>query len=376
MAVPGGQLIVVEGFSLDGAVRRLMPQAPLHGSFWRPDLSFDGKRVLFCFKPHNEKSFHIYEINIDGTGLRQLTSGIYDDFDPVYLPDGRHYVFSSTRGHTYVRCMPPTNAYNLMRALDGGDSSLFRQQRADDLPSVMNTARVSYTRGEYPDTPLWRCRALDREPAGTQPTPFGATSRSGPTAQDAARDSGSRRVMFTAAPTQWFAGTSASRPDRGSNFQRPDQVTAELPWPESGNGPVDPARLLSIGVRRLRLVSDPVPAEREGLSREARAKGKFALYPAGYGRERELLTSETHFPTPSGAPRPVLPRARPVTWPTRESASAGGGTIYSRSVSRAPPELRGPAKYLPCCISREDLHLLEPAARVSTGPCSLCSPTA
>ena len=38
------------------------------GSFWRPDLSFDGRRVLFCFKPHDEKSFHLYEMNLDGTG--------------------------------------------------------------------------------------------------------------------------------------------------------------------------------------------------------------------------------------------------------------------------------------------------------------------
>ena len=88
-----------------------MPQAPLHGSFWRPDLSYDAEKVLFCFKPHNEKSFHLYEINVDGTGLVQLTDGPYDDLDPIYLPDGEHILFSTTRGHTYVRCMPPTNAY-------------------------------------------------------------------------------------------------------------------------------------------------------------------------------------------------------------------------------------------------------------------------
>ena len=109
MAVPGGQLLVVDGLNLDGKVRRLMPQEPLHGSFWRSDLSFDGKRVLFCFKPHNEKSFHIYEINADGTGLRQITSGIYDDFDPVYLPDGKHFVFSPRAATpTCAACRRPT----------------------------------------------------------------------------------------------------------------------------------------------------------------------------------------------------------------------------------------------------------------------------
>ena len=115
MAVPGGRLLVLEGLSPDGQLRQLMPQAPLHGSFWRPDLSCDGKKVLFCFKPHNEKSFHLYEINVDGSGLGQLTDGPYDDLDPIYLPDGQHLMFSTTRGHTYVRCMPPTNAFVLAR---------------------------------------------------------------------------------------------------------------------------------------------------------------------------------------------------------------------------------------------------------------------
>ena len=64
-----------------------MPVEPLHGTFWRPDLSFDAQRVLFSFHPANEKNFHLYEINIDGSGFRQITQGIYDDVDPIYLPD-------------------------------------------------------------------------------------------------------------------------------------------------------------------------------------------------------------------------------------------------------------------------------------------------
>ena len=58
MAVPGGRLLILEGLHPDGKVTKLAPEKP--GSFWRPDLSFDGKKVLFCFKPHDEKSFHLY----------------------------------------------------------------------------------------------------------------------------------------------------------------------------------------------------------------------------------------------------------------------------------------------------------------------------
>ena len=88
MAVPGGRLLVLEGLGPGGHVRRLMPRAPLHGSFWRPDVSFDGTKVLFCFKPHNEKSFHLYTIDAnasgdDGPGPTRLTDGPFYDLDPI-----------------------------------------------------------------------------------------------------------------------------------------------------------------------------------------------------------------------------------------------------------------------------------------------------
>ena len=55
MAVPGGRLLILDGLSPAGALTKLMPVEPLHGTFWRPDLSFDAQRVLFCFHPAHEK---------------------------------------------------------------------------------------------------------------------------------------------------------------------------------------------------------------------------------------------------------------------------------------------------------------------------------
>ena len=175
MAVPGGRLLILDGLGPDGHLRQLAPQAPLHGSFWRPDLSYDATQVLFCFKPHNEKSFHLYQVNTDGSGLVQLTDGPFDDLDPVYLPDGQHVVFSTTRGHTYVRCMPPTNAYVLARCdRDGQNIYLISHNNEPDyLPSVMNDGRIIYTRWEYTDKPLWRAQSLwTVNPDGTQASTF------------------------------------------------------------------------------------------------------------------------------------------------------------------------------------------------------------
>ena len=87
-----------------------------------PDVSYDATRIVFAGLPSGTYSsepvgspgaWRIYIINVDGTGLRQVTFSDrnislsqfgnvasnftrYDDTDPVWLPDGR-IVFSSTR---------------------------------------------------------------------------------------------------------------------------------------------------------------------------------------------------------------------------------------------------------------------------------------
>jgi hypothetical protein len=78
-----------------------------------PDVSYDGRRVVFSGYSQAEGGWRIYEVGIDGTGLRQLTRDDrevdlerygeasaaldgFDDLDPCYLPDGR-ICFVSTR---------------------------------------------------------------------------------------------------------------------------------------------------------------------------------------------------------------------------------------------------------------------------------------
>jgi len=382
MAVPGGQLLVVDGLSLAGTVRRLMPQAPLHGSFWRPDLSFDGQRVLFCFKPHNEKAFHIYECNLDGTGLRQLTSGIFDDFDPVYLPDGRHYVFSSSRGHTYVRCMPPTNAYNLMRgAFDDGDLYFISANNEPDyLPSVMNDGRIVYTRWEYTDKPLWRCQSLwTVNPDGTQPNTFWGNQSVWPDLlKDARAIPGSRRVMFTgSAHHNWFSGSiGIIDPDKGANFPNGlTKVTAELHWPESGNGPVDPVEspdYLAYG--KFDSYQNPYPLSERDFLVSARRNGKFALYLMDTDGNRELVYEGTNHIFHA---QPIRPRTAPpvvpdrVKWPTKaERLSPEGGTIYSANVYHgAPAALQGKAKFMRILhIEQKTYTYWNRRPALSTGP--------
>jgi Tol biopolymer transport system component len=112
MATPGGRVLVLDGLHPGGSVRKLAPDRP--ASFWRPDLSFDGQRVLFCMKRHDDPAFHLYEIGLEGTGLRQITDGPYDDLDPIYLPDGASC--SAARGATPTSAACPTPFLTSSRA--------------------------------------------------------------------------------------------------------------------------------------------------------------------------------------------------------------------------------------------------------------------
>jgi len=358
MAVPGGRLLVLEGLSPAGTLKQLAPQPPLHGSFWRPDVSFDGKKVLFCFQPHNEKAFHLYEINADGTGLVQLTDGIYDDLDPIYLPDG-HIIFSTTRGHTYVRCMPPTNAYPLARCDSDGKNIylISRNNEPDYLPSVMNDGRVIYTRWEYTDKPLWRAQALwTVRPDGTQVNTFWGNQSVWPDLlKDVRSIPGSRRVMFTgSAHHNWFSGSvGIIDPDKGLNFPHGlTKVTADMAWPESGNGPSDPIESPHYHASgRYGAYYSPYPLSEKDFLVSANRGGKFVLYLMDVDGNRELIyegvTNIFHASPLRPRPRPPVLRDM-VTWPTGEDRlKPEGGVIYSNNVYHgAPKELRGKAKFL------------------------------
>src|SRR5260370_5536353 len=66
------------------------------GAVFKPEPSFDGKKVLFAMRRDGEDWFPLYEVHVDGSGLRQLTDGPFNDFAGTYLPDGR-IVFCSDR---------------------------------------------------------------------------------------------------------------------------------------------------------------------------------------------------------------------------------------------------------------------------------------
>ncbi|HEC04066.1 MAG TPA: hypothetical protein ENI81_11080, partial [Phycisphaerales bacterium] len=94
----GGALKTID-FGRGGKVETLIETS--EGLIRDPEVHFDGGRIVFAMRKNIDDDYHIYEINADATGLKQLTSapGVAD-FDPLYLPDDS-IVFSSTREPKY-----------------------------------------------------------------------------------------------------------------------------------------------------------------------------------------------------------------------------------------------------------------------------------
>ncbi|MBM4079273.1 MAG: hypothetical protein FJ278_06205, partial [Planctomycetes bacterium] len=84
-----------------GEVTKLIDEPT--GGVRDPQLHYDGKRILFSYRKGGQPFYHLYEMNVDGTGLRQITDGPFDDIEPSYLPDGG-IVFCSTRCNRMVNC--------------------------------------------------------------------------------------------------------------------------------------------------------------------------------------------------------------------------------------------------------------------------------
>jgi hypothetical protein len=68
-----------------------------------PKVHYDAEKIIFAWRKAGRHNYNLYEINIDGTNIRQITSGPFDDYEPEYLPDGG-IVFVSTRARRWVGC--------------------------------------------------------------------------------------------------------------------------------------------------------------------------------------------------------------------------------------------------------------------------------
>jgi hypothetical protein len=195
-----GRLLVRES---SGHIRALVDGAQPEGNPFRlvdvnaPDVSYDGQRIVFAGVPEaqydaddrgrlaNPGAWRLYVINVDGTGLRQLTHSdrdvdlsrlgpraaadfaVYDDTDPAWLPDGR-VVFSSTRWPAYGQYSSAHATQLFVVRADGtGMHRITSERSGADRPLVDPlTGRIVYSR-------WWRNHRLAAQALDTIPSPDG-----------------------------------------------------------------------------------------------------------------------------------------------------------------------------------------------------------
>ncbi|NTV76280.1 MAG: hypothetical protein HGA66_19015, partial [Holophaga sp.] len=60
----------------------------------------DGRTILFSYRPAGTENYHLHLIQSDGTGIRRLTDGPWDDIEPAALADGS-IIFVSSRARRW-----------------------------------------------------------------------------------------------------------------------------------------------------------------------------------------------------------------------------------------------------------------------------------
>ncbi|MBE0652762.1 MAG: hypothetical protein IH594_03130, partial [Bacteroidales bacterium] len=148
-----GSALKLIAFDREGHIilQETLVEAPA-GMIRDPDISSDGKRILFSMRNDKADDYHIYEINTDGSGLKQLTWGTeLADVDPMYLPDG-HIVFSSTRDLKYCHCNIHIQPNLFKMEEDGANIVLIGGGHLwEGHPTMLHDGRILYSRWEYVD---------------------------------------------------------------------------------------------------------------------------------------------------------------------------------------------------------------------------------
>jgi hypothetical protein len=258
-----------------------------------PQVHYSGEKILFSYRPGGTATYHLYEINIDGSGLRQLTDGPDDDIEPTYLPDGG-IVFGSSRCRRFVNCWYSRVA-TLYRCDGDGQNirMLSSNNDHDNTPWVLHDGRILYMRWEYVDRSqvhfhhLWTIN-----PDGTGQSVWYGNEHGGVAMLDAKPISGTNKVVASFSPghgmPEHMGYITVVDPSGG-----PDLLTTTRRIGKEGE-----------------LSRDPYPLN-EHCFLGANAQGVFAI--DGQGNKRMLYElSADDRPMECHEPRPLVAREREV----------------------------------------------------------------
>lgn len=248
----GGGIYVLNAPGQSMECRELVSRQLPSGSYMLPEVTYDADRILFAYcdlsdaTPSSQKTgstgryYHLYEVRPDGSALRQMTDGPYDDFCVRELPNGKLILISTRRGGFHRCGAGPCPVYTLTLAEPDGSRprtvSYHETQEWD--PAVLDDGRVIYTRWDYVDRnavhyqQLWTIRA-----DGSAPMAYYGNNTFNPVGVWEARQvPGSPYVMATAAAHHAMTAGSIILVDtaKGVDGLEPiARLTPDAPFPES-----------------------------------------------------------------------------------------------------------------------------------------------
>jgi hypothetical protein len=265
------------------------------GAIRDPAVYYDARKLVFSYRPQGTDFYHLYEIRMDGTRLRQLTFGDFDDYEPAFLPDGG-IVFVSTRCRRWVNCWK-TQVGILYRCDANGNDRypISANTEHDNTPWVLPDGRILYTRWEYVDRSQVEFHHLwTMNPDGTSQAVFYGNQRPGIVMIDAKPVPSSDRIL------------ASFSPGHGVNEHA---GIATLVNPNLGPDELAGAQALHKG----RLIRDPFPVSAEVF---LAARDRQLVLMNNTGKEQILYThsGDEGF---INEPRPVASHPRERVIPSR-----------------------------------------------------------
>jgi len=311
----------------NGQTVRTIFDAGENGGIRDIDVSYDGRRILFSMRKSIEEDYHIYEIDADGTGLRQLTSmtGVAD-IDPVYLPDGS-IVFSSTRELKYCGCNRHIMGNLFKMDADGANiHQIAKSTLHEGHASVMSDGRILYDRWEYIDRNFGDAQGLwTVNPDGTNQSVYWGNNTSSPGGViDARQIPQMQRVVctFTSCHDRPWGAIAIIDSRMGID----GRIGVVRTWPETAinlveNGDLDTFKQVNPKYE------DPFPLSDEYFlcSRMTGDGEKMGIYLLDVFANETLLHTEE---TGCFDPMPLAPRPRPAILPIRRDFENANASFY------------------------------------------------
>ncbi len=333
------------------------------------DVRFDGKKILFSMRSNREDDYHLYEINADGSGFKQLTFGApLSDIDPLYLPGGR-VIFTSTREPKYCMCNRHIMGNLFTMDADGANiQQIGHSTLHEGHSSLLPDGRVIYDRWEYVDRNFGDAQGVwSVNPDGTNHAIYWGNNTNSPGAVlDARAIPGTPRFIstFSSCHDRPWGALAIVDPTLGMDGRVPVIRT----WPADaihfvGEGNYDTFTRVNPKYE------DPYPlSDKYFLCSRMTGRGEeMGIYLFDLFGNEILLYAEA-----PGCydPMPLAPRIAPPVIPPRVDLSRKEGSFYVTNVyiGKGMEKIkRGTAKHLRVVESPEKRFWSQPAWDGGTG---------